>query len=128
MPSNANSWVGKTDVPRGVFSAQRTGGRGGRCVLEEVLSSVVKKMEPGAWHQREEGRKVVAEEEGTFQTEQRVVLFMKPHLSHSTPAQLPWVFHLMDIWSPQLYFKCLKNKDASTSLGLCEIARSSRHF
>ena len=28
MPSNANSWVGKTDVPRGVFSAQRTGGQG----------------------------------------------------------------------------------------------------
>lgn len=74
MPSNANSLVGKTDVQRElhVFSAQVTRRRGGGVYWRNGCpSSVVKKMEPGAWHRMAEGRRVVAEGEGTFQTEWR---------------------------------------------------------
>ena len=57
-----------------------------------------------------------------------LVSFMKAFLSLSISTLLPWVFRLMDIWSPLLYFKCLRNKDAATSLGFREIPKRSRHY
>lgn len=59
----------------------------------------------------------MAEGDGIFQKE------WKP-FSLSTSALLPWVFLLLDIWSPQLYFKCLKSKDAATSLEFHKISTS----
>ena len=57
-----------------------------------------------------------------------LVSFMKPFLTLSISTILHWVFHLMDIWSPLLYFKCLRNKDAAISLGFREIPRRGRHY
>lgn len=64
-----------------------------------------------------EGGWIVAEGDGIFQKKWRL-------FSLSTSALLPWVFLLLDIWSPQLYFKCLKSKDAATSLEFHKISTS----
>lgn len=48
-----------------------------------------------------------------------LIVFIYEALSFSLSIStiLHWVFHLMDTWSPLLYFKCLRNKDAAISLG-----------
>lgn len=86
----------------------------------------------GASHGMTESAWMVVEEDGTFQAGWReyLIVFIYEALSFSLSIStiLHWVFHLMDTWSPLLYFKCLRNKDAAISLGFREIPRRSRHY
>lgn len=140
MPSIVNSLVGKTGVKGGLheFSAPGTGIRGERCVLAEFIRESIPEFSPkekmvitGARHGMAEGGRTVAKRmECSRRSGENIGLasFMKPFLSLSISALLPWAFRLMDIWSPLLYFKCLRNKDAATSLAFHEIPKRSRHY
>lgn len=135
MPSIVNSLVGKTGVKGGLheFSAPGTGIRGERCVLAEFIRESIPefslKGEDGAHRCKawDGGRKRM---EYSRQSGENIgpASFMKPFLSLSISALLLWAFRLMDIWSPLLYFKCLRNKDAATSLAFHEIPKRSRHY